>query len=323
MSDLIMVFRNLLALVKAGLPLAPGCRRLSENSSTSLRVTWQQLAEKLESGQPLSAALATVSVPVAPWMIQMIEAGETSGTVDQMLHYLVEELETRIQWKRRMAMRMLYPVVLLHLTALLPAIPLWMNHGGGFALLWTGTLLGIIYLPLLIWWLLHLAGQRSLQAQAGMESLTLNVPLLGPSIRAARAARFYQALSALCQASLRWEDAVSSAAAASDSRLLQIQSEENQSAFLQGNDLTTTLKQFDFFTAQDMDILSTGEITGTLDQTLARLAGQSWETARQKLQILSVALTVGAYFLCIGGVLLAVLSIMGPIYYQLYELLAY
>jgi len=321
--DLSFAFRNLHSLSRAGIPLAAGCRKFAENSHYKLTPTWINLAESLESGQSLAEALRLSPLPVQYWMLDMIQAGENSGTTDQILNHLAEELETRRVWSRTLLTRLLYPAVVLHLTALLPALPLALNHGSGVALTWIIFFLALIYFPLAGVWLLSRAARQSPGLKQVLESLQLKIPILGPGLRAAMSARFYRALAALARASSRWEDAVTSSARASNSARLFFSAERYRESLVTGEELTATLRQFDFFTPQDIDMLNTGEITGTLDATLQRLSEASWETSTQRLKLFSVILTVGVYGLCIGGILLAMFSILGPVYYQVYELLNY
>ncbi|MEM6884522.1 MAG: type II secretion system F family protein [Verrucomicrobiota bacterium] len=322
MVDLSLVFRSLHSLTKAGVSLAPGCRKLAANANTRLTRVWNQLAEQLEAGQTLAEALRLSPLSIESWMLDMVQAGENSGTTELILKDLTREIETRRSWRRSLWIRLLYPGIVLHLTALLPAIPLALNHGGTVAMAWMGFFLLAIYLPLLVTYLLSQAARQSPGLKRQLESIQLRLPVLGSGLRAARSARFYRTLGALARASSRWEEAITSAASASNSAQLQYHAAANHAALAAGVELTPTLKQFDFFTNEDLDQLGTGEITGTLDETLERLADTCWETATQRLKLFSVILTVGVYGLCVCGILLAMASILGPIYLQVFELLS-
>ena len=323
MPDLSLVFRNLHSMTHAGLALAPGCHKLAATARPELATVWTQLATGLDAGEPLSSALANSTLPVEPWMLEMIQAGEFSGTIDQILEHLTTEVETRRSWRRSLFTRLLYPAIVLHLTALLPALPLLLNHGGTIALLWMGSFLTLIYLPLITGWSLKQVARQSPALQSGLERMLLGIPLAGAAIRAARSARFYRALSALARASSRWEQAVHSSALASGSARLQQSAADHHAGLAAGTELTPTLQQFHYFAETELELLHTGELTGTLCETLDRLSTAAWQTATQKLTLFSVALSMGVYALCVAGILLAILSILGPVYYQVYELLNY
>lgn len=321
MSDLCIVFRNLHSISRAGLSLAPGCRKLAETAKPELAAVWTELAAQLEAGCPLSAALGQTSLSVDSWMREMIQAGEASGTTDQILQHIATEVESLRTWRRSLLARLVYPLAVLHLTAFLPALPLLLSHGNVIALAWIITFLTIIYLPLIAAWSLNRIARQSQPLRYLLESLLLRVPAGGAALRAACSARFYRALGALARASSRWEDAVHCASQASGSAHLQQSAALHHAALAAGAELTATLQQFSFFPVDDLDQLNTGEITGTLHETLDRLSVTSRENATRQLKLFSLALSVGVYGLCIGGILLAMLSILGPVYYQVYELL--
>lgn len=317
----IMILRNLHTLVQSGLPLAVGCRRLAAHAAQPAASHWSALADELEIGTPLSRAIRHQSLHRSDWITDALAAGEASGTVDQMLEFVADELEYHAEWKQKFIIRMLYPAVLLHLTALLPAVPIALNHGIFWGAAWLLSFLSCLYIPTGCIVLLLRAGRRSPRLRQFGEKLILRIPLIGTVLRSNCSARFYRMLAALAMASTRWEYAVTSSAAASGSALLQAAAQREFSALQHGEELTATLGRFHYFTSKDLEELFTAEISGTLPERLEHLAVRSRQTASEKLNRWSAVLTGVAYAAAIAGVLLTTLSILGPIYYQVYELL--
>jgi type IV pilus assembly protein PilC len=321
MSPRLTLLSNLSSLVHAGVPLAAGCRKLAAGSSAPLRDSWNDLAASLEAGVPLSESLQSLTLSMEPWISDMVAAGEAAGTIDQMLTYLVDDMETRHQWRQSLMLRMVYPAILLHLTAFLPALPIYMNQGGLAALAWIAFFLALIYLPFTAVLLGKTAAAKSEPLKLKLESLLFRIPVLGAALRATVSGRFFRALASLSKASTRWEQALTIASRASGALTLQHKSQALQNSIQEGNDLTETLRNFHFFHIQDLEMLTTGELTGTVDLTLEKLSQNAWDRARQRLKVFSFIITALGYIICVVGIVLTILVIMGPIYYQVYELL--
>ena len=108
----------LAALARAGLPLAPGLRAMaSEVSGSRLNQALTALAAKLESGQPLSAALDTLKSSLPAHQREILLASASSGQLSTTLDDLLAEERLVDDLGRRLWQAVLYPTVLLVLLA--------------------------------------------------------------------------------------------------------------------------------------------------------------------------------------------------------------
>lgn len=129
--ELAHLYRSLAALHRAGLPWPEA---LAAAAPGRLGGAWA----RLEAGRPLAEALAE-DVPALD--AALLRAGEHSGTLEAVLERLAarHEEEARQRGARRAALA--YPLVLVHVAALLLPLPDWIAGRLGAGLLWSAGIL--------------------------------------------------------------------------------------------------------------------------------------------------------------------------------------
>jgi type II secretory pathway component PulF len=117
-DDLVQLDRELLELVKARVPLPVGleaCAKDIENGR--LARVLEALRADVDSGLPLSEALARQGEALPPIYHSLVAAGEASGDVAGSLVILHEQAETDAEVDRRLRDALAYPAAILFLTA--------------------------------------------------------------------------------------------------------------------------------------------------------------------------------------------------------------
>ncbi len=103
-NDLILFSRQMYSLTKAGVPLTRAINSLAESSrNQALKQALLGITRKIESGQPLSQAMAQYDKIFPMLLISIINVGETTGGLEQAFlqigHYLEREKETQSRIK--------------------------------------------------------------------------------------------------------------------------------------------------------------------------------------------------------------------------------
>lgn len=103
-NDLILFSRQMHGLTKAGVPLISALNSLAESSRNPVfKAGLTDLARKLETGQPLSQAMAQHEALFPMLLVSIVHIGETTGSLEQAFlqigHYLGREKETQSRIK--------------------------------------------------------------------------------------------------------------------------------------------------------------------------------------------------------------------------------
>lgn len=113
-QELTLATRQLATLVTAGLPLVSALSALTEQTdNSSLRRILVQVRESVEEGKSLAKSLSAFPQVFPRLYINLVHAGETSGTLDIVLTKLSEYLESQMKLRRKVRSALTYPAVML------------------------------------------------------------------------------------------------------------------------------------------------------------------------------------------------------------------
>lgn len=112
-SALALFNEQLAALLKTKLPLPESLRHLSkEMRSARLKRVSQKIGERLESGKSFSASIAEHRDFFPPLYVNMVEAGEKSGDLSEVLYHVASYYRSVENLKRMFTGALLYPSML-------------------------------------------------------------------------------------------------------------------------------------------------------------------------------------------------------------------
>ena len=104
--------RQLVMLVESGTPLTGGLRKLSERtSSRDLRELIADVRDYVEAGNPLWQAFERHPKYFPPVSVNLVKAGEASGTVPTVIQRLIEYREQSESLRQRVARALVYPAI--------------------------------------------------------------------------------------------------------------------------------------------------------------------------------------------------------------------
>ena len=104
---------EIVALVRAGFPLEMGLRRMGQDVRGTLRRVVDELASRMEAGDDLAQALAVNSARMPRVYRAVVEAGLRSGNLASALESLGSFVQTLLEFRRRMSLALMYPVIVL------------------------------------------------------------------------------------------------------------------------------------------------------------------------------------------------------------------
>jgi general secretion pathway protein F len=267
-----MLYQQLGQLTAAGLTLQSAVEiQLKSPPARSLREPLKRVLSELKNGGSFADAVQAASSWVPPFDIALLHAGEQSGRLPVCFALLAQHYETSATLLRQVLSGLMYPALLLHFAILLAPLPQLVLTGDVAVYFWA---ISLVLVPLYalffgVLWLLH--GQERSPLAAGVEKVLHRVPILGRARRNLAVARLASALEALISAGVPIFRAWDLAAAACGSPALRNAVRRWPPLLENGVTPSETLRMSPEFPEVFTNLYHTGEISGTLDDTLRRL----------------------------------------------------
>ena len=115
--DRALGYRQLGQLLRAGMPLQQSLQQLG--GGRAWQAHCQHAATQLASGAELTAAWSHET----PFIRAVISWSERSGRLEQACQRIADSAERLVNWRRQLFGKLVYPILVLHLALLVPAIP--------------------------------------------------------------------------------------------------------------------------------------------------------------------------------------------------------
>lgn len=118
-----LMAQHLATMLSAGVSLLEALRVIGEEAKSR----WQRkilarVLEKVSGGTTLAASLEAQGRAFDPLFVNLIRVGESSGTLEENLRYLSDELEKRLNLKSKIRSAIAYPLVVVFATVVLGVI---------------------------------------------------------------------------------------------------------------------------------------------------------------------------------------------------------
>ncbi len=319
-------------LTGSGLSAGEAVRLLSTRiKEPRLRTLCAGVWERISEGAPLSRALGGYPEVFDTGTVNLIQAGEATGslndTLSRLIAHLVEQRELRAQLMSALA----YPVfmvfvsggvILFFLTFLLPRLQTLLSSLGGKMPASTKLLIGASQFALSIWGimavvavvlaLISFIGWRQTPAgRAQTDAWLLKLPLVGPFLVAQTVHSFSQTLSVLLENGI-------TAAEALRMTEKQIANQVHRAAFntatarvLEGEALSVALTRTGCFPDLVLDRLAIGENTGNVVPSLKSIAAAYQKIITGQLNFFTkviAGVVLGGVFTFVGFIAFAIVS---------------
>lgn len=290
-----LALMNLAGYLKAGITPETALASLGESGTAGERRATLECLRKLASGVPLHKSIAQAFGCETLYEAALLEAGEISGRMPDNLQLIGGHLEDTYQERRRLLSSLIYPTILVHMAVLV--IPLSKLVQGKETEYINGAV--AMLLPLYLTagsfcWIPRFPG-----APCRIESWTRKIPYLNSLIDERAMTRMAGITEGCLAAGMSFESIWLLAGRASGSCLRQDQTTAWAQSIRQGIP-PSRLMAFAGFPAVFTSQYTTGEKTGTLQETCARLRRLYAEAAKNRSQKLIMVLSKTILVLAIG-----------------------
>lgn len=266
------LYHQLGMLLAAGMTIRQGLEQLKEHPpSRSLRPAISRWLDDLNNGSTVTEAVSRLARWMPVFDVALVEAGEKSGRLDACFKLLSGYYQERAKMAKQVISDLLYPLFILHFAvALFPFIKL-VQTGNVFQFV-TSVLLALAPLYGIAFLLLFACqGRHGESWRAAIEASLRPVPILGTARRYLALARLSAALEALLNAGVGILGAWDLAASASGSPAIRRVVQSWKVPLENGSTPSELVSSAGAFPDVFRNLYHTGEISGTLDDSLKRL----------------------------------------------------
>ena len=324
--------RQLSILISSGVPLLEALQSLSSENRGFYRDMLTAVKERVSGGAALYRALEDFGDYFPEFYINMVQAGEQSGTLDKVLIRLADFLESRSSIKSKVRSSMIYPIFMMGVslmvlsflfTFVIPKIVRIFTDMKAALPFITLALIFVSNIFMNYWWAiltvfaaLFLYLRRFIKDhRLFVDSLILKLP--GNIIQSLYHARFARTLGFLIEGGLPMLRALRLSAKSMGNKALEESVLKAEEMVAGGQRLSASLEKFPPVFIQ---LISTGEKSGRLAETLYRAADSYEENFRRKVDR-AVSVFEPAMILFMGLVVgLIVLAVLLPMF-QLNQLI--
>jgi general secretion pathway protein F len=335
LRELALMTRQLATLLGAGLPLVPSLSALiSHIRHPLLKTTLVQIREEVSEGTSLTQSLSHFPEIFPPFYINMVRAGEASGTINLVLNRLADFQEGQQALIMKIRSALAYPVFMFFIgsgvlffliTFVVPNITNIFQEMHQTLPWITVVLIAVSGFLKSLWWLIVLmliagivglryAIQRTVQGRYVWDRLKLSAPMIGDLNRKIAVARFSRTLGTLLQSGVPLLSALEISRNIVDNTLVAEEIRLAAKEVEEGQNLSSPLSRSEFFPRLAVEMISVGEHSGNLENMLFRVA-DAYEKEVEANIFMATSLLEPAMILLMGAVVgFIVVSILLPIF---------
>jgi len=334
-ADVAVFTRQLATLLGAGIPLVPSFGvLLAQTKNPILTKILAQVRSDINEGKSLTASLEAFPRVFPPFYINMVKAGEASGTLNLVLERLADFSEGQQALLSKIRSALAYPLVMglvgtlvifLLMTFVVPRITEIFSDMKQTLPVITLILIGVSSFLKSFWWLILFVAAAGAAAfkyfisatQSGRrfwDAVRLRAPVWGGVNRKIAIARFTRTLATLLQSGVPLLAAMDIVRNVVNNVFIGEVIAQAAKDVEEGQSLSAPLAQSGLFPPMVTEMIAVGEQTGSLEKMLNRIA-TTYETEAQSDVMIMTSL-LEPIMILVMGLLVAfiVFSILLPIF---------
>ena len=292
-ADIAIFARQIATMMQAGVPLVQSFEIIGQGND---KITMQKLIlgikTEVEGGVSLAEALAKYPLYFDQLFVNLVNAGEQSGSLETMLDKLATYKEKTEALKAKVKKALFYPIAVMVVAFIvtvillvfvvpqfeelfdsfgadLPALTVFVIRLSEFMQSYwyiiAGGIGGSIYVFLRI-------KKTSPRLQEAVDRIALKAPVIGEITTKSAIARFSRTLETMSAAGVPLVEAMDSVAGATGNIIYHDASLRIRDEVSQGTQLQTSMRNTGLFPNMAIQMVSIGEEAGSLDNMLAKVA---------------------------------------------------
>jgi general secretion pathway protein F len=330
LGDLANATRQLATLLSSGLPLMDSLSVLVEQEEVpALKSALSSVRDSVREGASLADALKENPKAFSQLYINMVSAGEASGTLEITLDRLADFLDEQVRFRGRISAALAYPAFMTVIgvgmlffifTFVMPRIVGMFEDMKQQLPFITLMLLAVVRFLSSFWWALLLAiavgayyFRRYARTQAGREKIDarlLRLPVFGNLIRMIAVSRFTRTLGTLLQSGVPTLAALDIVKSIVGNTVLANAVQKARENVREGEPIADPLRRSGLFPPVVVQMVAVGEKSGELEKMLLKISDSFDRTVETRLTALMALLEpviILAMGLIIGFVVIAIM----------------
>jgi type II secretory pathway component PulF len=323
LKELAALARRLSVQLTAGVDLRRIWLHEVERAHGTTRSRYADIQEMIAGGDNLTDALAATNNFFPPLFCELVDVGEQSGHLAEVLRSLAENYEHQVTLRRRFRSEMSYPMFQLTAALLVVGVLIWAMEFIGKM---TGTTPDILQLGLvgtrgLMIYVSFLAavgvgGYVLWQKIRGgvlwtrpLQKLIMRVPALSDALNTLALARLTWSLSVTLGAGMELRQALALSLRSTHTWRFVEQTDPIWRSIRGGRELHEAMTETGVFPARILDAIAVGERSGRLSETMELLADQYQDEARAALTVMTRLAGIGVWVLVSGLIIFLIFRI--------------
>ena len=292
-KDIAVFMRQLATMMSAGVPLMQSIDIIGRgHEKPAMRDMLLAIKADVESGTALSVSLAKHPKYFDDLVVNLVEAGESSGELDNLLDRIATYKEKTESIKAKIKKALVYPISVVVVAVVVTAIllifvvPTFRDLFQSFGADLPAFTLMVINLSEFVqawWWaiLFAMAGagwafteakRRSPAFRRNLDLWSLKIPVIGNLLEKAAIARFSRTLSVMFAAGVPMVEALRSVAGATGNALFSEATLKIRDEASTGMQLNMSMRGTGLFPNMVVQMAAIGEESGSLEDMMAKVA---------------------------------------------------
>jgi general secretion pathway protein F len=309
-TDLALMTRQLATLLKAKIQVVEAFTALvDQTDNPRLKITLSEIRQKVNEGSSLAGALSDYPKIFDNVYVNMVEAGETSGTLEIVLLRLADFTEAQVKLNNKIKSAMTYPVIMMTVGGIMISIifavvipkltKIFIARKMELPLV-TKICVWISNMILGYWWMIIIGiivgsfmFKRWIASPNGRsiwDSILLKLPVISELITMINVSRFCSTLATLLHSGVPILAAMRIVANLISNVHMKRAVEESRTSISEGASITTPLIKSELFPPMVTHMIKLGEKSGELEPMLKIVAENYEEQVNTKLSGLTSVL---------------------------------
>jgi len=329
--------RQFATLINAGITAVKALDILyQQTEDKNLKKYIGRIYEAVQKGEAMSDAFHHQGEAFPELFINMLLAGESSGTLDTVLLRMADHYEKEVKLKNKIKGAMIYPmvlmtltivVVILMLTVVLPSFIGVIEAGGGTLPGPTRMLIALSEFLQKYWYLVGgvvllfaigwRAYKRSDKGHLWWDTKKMKIPVVKKSLRMIYSSRFARTLSTLLSSGIQMLQSLDITARVINNQMIHNKLKVVIEDIRKGTPLSVSLRKTNEFPPMIYNMINVGEESGLLDDILTKTAAffdEESDAAIQRLVGLLEPLLIIFMAVVIGFIVIAIALPMFTMY---------
>lgn len=322
--DLSVFCRQFVSILESGVAMKEALAMLEEQTENkTLKKSIAEVLTNIEKGNSLAYAMRGESHVFPPMLINMVEAGESSGNLEMAFSRMAEQFEKEAKLKATVRKATVYPIVLIFAcigvigVMLLYVIPIFIDmfkeidmEMPAFTMFvmglseWAGTHVYIIVGVAVAIFAAYQAYYRTEGGRKNIDKIKMKMPLFGQLVVKSNCSRFARTASTLLAAGVPMIDCLDIVSRIVNNIHYSMAIQNAREEVMKGIPLSEPLRDAGIFPPMVYHMTGIGEETGNIEQMLNKLADyydeeveittQTILAAMEPLIIVFMAVVVGS-----------------------------